>query len=98
MASTANMSAAIKDAMIPALLSIDMGIREASLAQQELKGNLERLGAELQVLQGLMGDGESKDLEQAILRNIIVRKRLINLNRRLGLISNNLAMKTLKLN
>ncbi|KAJ3305967.1 hypothetical protein HDV03_000809 [Kappamyces sp. JEL0829] len=88
MHSTAPISAGLKHSILPALLSFDTAVGEAAASQQELRETLERLSAEMHFLSGLLQS--PPPLDSALVKCIIIRKRIDNLKRKLQRVSANL--------
>lgn len=82
---TGQISQEINDTIIPALQYVDIAINNALESQISLKSKLERLLAELQVMSSMM---QQIPLEQAIVRCVIARKRILNVQRKLSTIEN----------
>jgi hypothetical protein len=85
---TTPIAGSIKQTFLPALLAIDTAVTDASQAQQELKLTLERLAAEVQVLNGLLQ--APPPLEAALVKSVILRKRIDNMRRKIARVQVNL--------
>jgi type II secretory pathway component PulM len=70
----------IKNQVFPVLEHIDQSIEQAMTTQSALKAKLERLLAELQVLSAMT---DQAPLDQALVRCVIARKRILNVQRKL---------------
>jgi hypothetical protein len=80
---TGFVSKEIKEIIVPTLNHVDSTIKRALDAQMVLKENLERT---LKDLQNLYSDMEQKPLDQVVVRCAIARKRILNIQRKIGAI------------
>lgn len=80
--STFDLSNNIKQIVLPALLAIDIHLKEAGKIQEDLENDLERIQADHQLLITMI-ETPMLDFDQELVNTDILKKRLLNLQRKI---------------